>query len=317
MTQKPEHCWVIHDGATGNRKQTIALARAMEWTFEEKIASPSFYARWFAPRILPMIPYSLGDAFAHALDSPPKLVIGCGRQAALATRALKQAGSFAIQILNPHIHSRNWDVVIAPSHDQVRGGNVIHCSGSLHEVNAHSLQQWRAEHSFTGTASPRTLVLIGGPSKMASFNEGMIEVMFSHLEYDLAKHGGSLMICGSRRTPKKIADAIRTRFTDSNFPIWFDESDGMNIYQSALANAERIVLTPDSVNMISEACATQAPVYIAQPERANQRMQIFLGELQRKGRIKKLTRDLESFSPTAFNTMPDVITQLKKLIGAV
>ena len=315
MMERADNCWVIHDGAAGNRKQAVALAEALDWGFDEKVMQPGLLAKWFAPRLPWLTKQAFGESFADAMKNPPKYVIGCGRQAALATRMMKQAGSFAIQILNPQIPSRHWDVVIAPLHDRLQGSNVITCVGSLHDVNPASLEAWHLRASgLQRMSSPCTLVLIGGPSGMASFNEGLIEVMFSHLEYALARQGGSLMICGSRRTPTAFAEKIRQRFSDSNFPVWFDQSDGENIYASALACADRIALTPDSVNMISEACAANVPVYIAQPERATGRMKIFISHLLGIGRIKSLNKDLIAFPVKPLNTMPDVIAQLKPFL---
>lgn len=315
MTNKADQCWVIHDGAAGNRRQAIALAEALGWGFEEQILRPRGLSKWFAPRLLPMIKRPFDDAFSEAMQNPPTYVIGCGRQAALATRLMKQAGCFAIQILNPRLPSHHWDVVIAPTHDLLEGSNVISTTGSLHEVNSISSAQWRNQTSkLNALESPRNLVLIGGPSRMALFNEGLIEVMFSHLEYALATQGGSLIICGSRRTPPHVAEKIRQRFSDSGFAIWFDNNDGDNIYHSALAHADRIILTPDSVNMISEACATELPVFIAQPERATGRMRLFLNYLLKLGRIKPLSKELIPFQAKAFNTMPDVIAQLQQFL---
>ncbi len=316
MIERADNCWVIHDGVAGNRKQAVALAEALGWGFDEKVMQPGLLAKWFAPRLPLFTKQPLGKAFAEAMKNPPKYVIGCGRQAALATRLMKQSGSFAIQILNPTIPSHHWDVVIAPSHDRLEGSNVISCIGSLHDVNPASLQAWHSRASALQTLpSPRTAVLIGGSSRMASFNEGLMEVMFSHLEYALAKQGGSLMICGSRRTPKAFADKIRQRFSDSNFPVWFDDSDGENIYASVVACADRIVLTPDSVNMISEACATNVPVYIAQAERATGRLKVFLDHLLNIGRIKPLSEEMIPFSVSPLNTMPDLIAQLKPFLN--
>ncbi len=315
MTNKVDQCWVIHDGASGNRRQAISLAKALGWRFEEKIIKSSGLSKWFAPRLFPTIKRPFDKTFSEAVQNPPAYAIGCGRQAALATRLLKQEGSFAIQILNPRLPSHHWDLVIAPAHDLVTGSNVISTIGSLHDVTSSSLELWRAQVSaLTSLKCPRTLVLIGGPSRMASFNEGLIEVMFSKLEYELAMHGGSLIICGSRRTPKHVAEKIRDRFTDSNFPVWFDDSDGDNIYHSAIAHADRIVLTPDSVNMISEACATALPVFIAEPERAMGRMKIFLDHLLKIGRVKVLRKEMPPFSITPLNTMPDVLEQLKRFL---
>ena len=315
MTHKVDQCWVIHDGAAGNRRQAIALADALGWGFDEKLSMPGVLSKCFAPRLVPFIKQPYGKAFTEAMQNPPAYVIGCGRQAALATRLLKQAGSFAIQILNPRLPSHHWDVVIAPKHDLLAGSNVISTVGSLHDVNSSSLQRWRTQVStLTSLKTPRTLVLIGGPSRMALFNEGLIEIMFSKLEDELAMHGGSLIICGSRRTPKDIAQKIRGRFSDINFRVWFDESDGENIYHSALAHADQIVLTPDSVNMISEACATELPVFIAEPERALGRMKIFLDHLLKLGRVQAQGKEMLPFSIAPLNTMPDVLEQLKRFL---
>jgi mitochondrial fission protein ELM1 len=312
MMTGTNHCWVIHDGRAGNRRQAIALAQALGWSYEEKIIELGGPAKWFAPGLAFGSKKSLGSDFRN----PPPYVIGCGRQAAFATRLLKCAGSFAIQILDPRLSSHYWDVVIAPTHDKTTGSNVVECLGSLHDINPESLEASRSQTTiFSPSASPRTLVLLGGPSRMASFNEGLVEVMFSHLEYDLAQNGGSLMVCGSRRTPKRLAEKIRQRFSGSGFPVWFDQSDGENFYLQALAYADRIVVTPDSVNMISEACATAAPVFIAQAERASSKMKLFLDDLRKLGRIRKLDRHLNGFLTTPLSTMPDVVDQLQKFMN--
>ena len=44
---------------------------------------------------------------------------------------------------------------------------------------------------------------------------------------------------------------------------WLDAGDGDNPYPGVLAWADRIACTADSVNMLSEACATWAPVFVA------------------------------------------------------
>ena len=76
-----------------------------------------------------------GTSFDALIAKPPALAIGCGRQAALATRLLRARGSQAVQILDPRIDPRHWDLVIAPEHDTLRGDNVIPTLGSLHPVD--------------------------------------------------------------------------------------------------------------------------------------------------------------------------------------
>ena len=74
-----------------------------------------------------------------------------------------------------------------------------------------------------------------------------------------------------------------------------DQSDGSNPYPGALAWADRIIVSPDSVNMISEACATAVPVFVAEPERASGRIQRFIHSLLLKGRVRALASEFESF----------------------
>src|SRR5699024_11471290 len=64
--------------------------------------------------------HAFGADFAAALSAPPALAIGCGRQAALATRLVRDTGARAVQILDPRLDPSHWDLVIAPEHDGLR-----------------------------------------------------------------------------------------------------------------------------------------------------------------------------------------------------
>jgi mitochondrial fission protein ELM1 len=63
----------------------------------------------------------------------------------------------------------------------------------------------------------------------------------------------------SRRTPAAFAASLRDRL--AALPCAFWDGGGTNPYPGLLAWADRIVVTPDSVNMLSEACATGVPVH--------------------------------------------------------
>lgn len=289
----PKPCWVVHDGAAGNRRQAMALAQALALAPQEWVLQPGAVARWLAPRAYWGSRSAFGPQFSQSLtDSPPALVIGCGRIAALATRLARTAGACAVQILDPRLSPRHWDLVIAPAHDHLRGDNVLTPIGSLGPVDADWLQRARQEFSQPGLLpGPRTAVVLGGPTRATRFDRSALEVLLSKLEFWLARDGGSLMICGSRRTPREWAPLLRDRYGDGNHLVWMDEQDGSNPYAGVLAWADRIVVSPDSVNMLSEACATAAPVYVAEPGRATGRVREFIDTLQARGRVQAQTRD--------------------------
>jgi len=290
--------WILHDGHAGNRRQAAALADALALPWREWALRTRAPARWLAPRLLSSAAASFGDDFAAALrHQPPDLAIGCGRQAALATRHARAAGATVVQILDPRIDSRHWDLVIAPEHDGLVGDNVLTLCGSLHPVNAKWLQHARERFPAMGLLpAPRTAVLLGGPTRAVRFDRSAFEVMMAKLEYWLARDGGSLLICGSRRTPQEVRALARARYAADPGLVWLDEADGDNPYAGALAWADRIVVSPDSVNMISEACATAVPVHVAEPGRATGRVRRYLDQLLRRGRIRAQAREPEPFT---------------------
>jgi hypothetical protein len=298
MNSDARATWVLHDGHAGNRRQAAALADALGLAWHECVLRPRLPARWFAPRRLAGAATSFGNDFAVALrERAPALVIGCGRQAALATRFARDGGAKAVQILDPRMDPRHWDLVVAPEHDGLVGENVIALAGSLHPVDAAWLQRARERFPALGLLpGPRTAVLLGGPTRAVRFDRSAFEVMMAKLEYWLAREGGGLMICGSRRTPIEVRALVRQRYGSDRGIAWMDEADGGNPYAGALAWADRIVVSPDSVNMVSEACATSAPVYVAEPGRATGRVRRYLDDLLRRGRIRAQDRVPETYA---------------------
>jgi mitochondrial fission protein ELM1 len=288
-------CWLLHDGAAGNRRQAHALADALGLSAREWTLAGNAAARWAAPRWWPGAGF--GSAFAQALaQSPPQLAIGCGRLAALANRQARAAGARVVQILSPRLAPRHWDLVVAPRHDRLQGDNVISLAGSLNPVDEAWLASARTQWSSLRDApGPRTAVLLGGPTPATPFDAEALQAMCAKLDGRLAQAGGSLLVCGSRRTPRAWAQALRARYGGGPHRLWFDARDGENFYAGALAWADTLVLTPDSVNMLSEACATALPVYVAEPNRATGRVGEFVGDLLARGRVRAQQRELPDF----------------------
>ena len=309
-----DSCWALHDGAAGNRRQALALAQALglatrEWSLQ---ASPP--VRLFAPRQLPGLSPAFGDEFTNALRAnPPSLVIGCGRLAALATREARKAGARAIQILDPRLATTHWDLVIAPEHDALQGDNVIGLLGSLNPVDPAWLASARQQApELASLPQPRTAVLIGGPTRATRFDRGALEVMLAKLQLTLVRDGGSLVICGSGRTPREWAPLLRARYAGDGHCVWMDASDGVNPYAGALAWADRIVASPDSVNMVSEACSTSLPVFVAEPDRATGRVRRFLSVLEAGDRIRAQTGELTPFTAEPLRETARVATQVRE-----
>ncbi len=63
-----------------------------------------------------------------------------------------------------------------------------------------------------------------------------------------------------------------------------------------LACADHVVCTPDSVNMLSEACATAVPVHVFEPACAGGRIGAFLSSLIALDRVRAVDGALAPFA---------------------
>ena len=281
----------VSDGRAGNVRQARALADALAGGkaphLRIETAAPW---RWLAPRRPPGSARGFGEDFLAAMRDPPTIAVGCGRQAALATRLLREAGARAVQILDPRIDPRRWDCVVVPEHDRLRGGNVLRMVGSLNPVDDAWLTAVRADHPRPTSWSDGALtaVLIGGPTSAVPMTISAVTTHLRRLADEASAGGGHLAICTSGRTPREWIAALHTTITKTSASLWTGEHDGPNPYSALLAYAERIVCTPDSVNMLSEACATTARVEWL-PFAAHGRIAVFLTALEARQRARPLS----------------------------
>lgn len=308
----------ISDGHAGNARQAEAVGGALADDVTTFTLEPHLPWRWAAPRRWPGAERAYGDTFAALLDAPPAVAIGCGRQAALATRLLHERGTKAVQILDPRLDPKHWDFVIVPEHDPLRGPNVITTLGSLHPIDDVWLARARSEFAaFAELPRPVNVVLLGGSSRHARFDRMAFEVLASKLEVVLAREGGSVLLTTSRRTPKELRDVLEHRYDDTPGMVWRNSSDGPNPYAGLLAWADRIVCSPDSVNMITEACATRVPVFVFDPGRVRGRPRAFLDTLLDRGRIRAMDARLDAFDVEPLRETTRVASVLRERLGKV
>ncbi|TAN05979.1 MAG: nucleoside-diphosphate sugar epimerase [Rhodanobacteraceae bacterium] len=256
--------WVISDGAAGNERQALALAAALEVPARVLTLPLRAPWAWFAPRPIPGGRLALNARDRAAFEAPwPDLAIGCGRSAGLLTRMLRRLSDgacYSVQILDPRIDPRHWDAVIAPSHDGLAGPNVLTPLGSLNPVDDIWLASGReAFPSFAALPRPRVALLLGGPRRGIEFDAALAARLLATVRGIVA--GGSVLATPSRRTPAAFSAQLRTALADLPGTFW--NAEGPNPYPGLLGWADAIVVTPDSVNMLSEACATGTPVYTA------------------------------------------------------
>ena len=290
----------VSDGRAGNQRQALALAEALSRELgarcEHHTLQPRNPWRAAAPVWLPYAAMGYDRDWLRRLDSDrPALVVGCGRQAALATRIARHRLGVAtrcVQILDPRLGRNAWDVLVLPEHDEFRDEFTLTCRGSLHPIDADWLDAARQRFpEIAALAAPRRALLLGGPTEDCPWTIDQAREWISVLRGWQGQGGGSLLLVASPRTPQAMHAALREAC--ASFALcWLGPDDGDNRYAGVLACADTLLVSPDSANLLSEACATQAAVLLP-PEPAQR------GRLARLHAALVTARRVEWLAPQA------------------
>ncbi len=309
----------ISDGATGNRRQAEALVAALGLSAPHVAVELSAPWSWLAPRLGWKFERSLPPDTLVAIEAAaPELVIGCGRRAAAVTAWLRAArGCRAIQILDPRMDTRHWDLVIAPLHDRISGANVLNTLGSLHAITPRLLAEAALRHAdLTRLPAPRTALLLGGPLRGFRMDATYLDALFDLLEARRPGHTGALMVTTSRRTPPTLRAHIEARASRWPNRVWHPGGEDDNPYHGFLAHADEIVVTPDSVNMQSEACAIGLPVYTHAPVALPGKLGLFHAELVTRGHVRPLKASVPTdWRPVALREMSALVAAVRQRLG--
>lgn len=302
MAEKPQiSCWIITEGIAGTENQCIGVAEAMGISPLVKRIKLRFPWKQLSPWLM------CGHDKALAPDSDPiaapypDLVIASGRKSIGVAAHIKRASqgkTFVVQIQDPRIDPKNFDLVVVPQHDPTRGDNVLVTKAGLHRVTAQKLAAAKEqfEKQLARIPHPRVAVLIGGTSKahtMTPENAKLLAVQLLHLA---ESPNIGLLVTASRRTGEENAKLLRDTLQGPAIHFW--DGTGDNPYFGFLALADYIIVTEDSVSMTSEALSTGKPVYIAALEGGAKRLDMFHKILQEQGYTRPFTGLLEKWSYT-------------------
>src|SRR5438105_4503120 len=256
--------WVLHDGKAGMRSQALGLAEATGFPFIEKrlsVRRPWAWVPapgWVAPR------RAVSDAGVALAPPWPDLVIGCGRHAAMPALAIRRASggrSFAAQIQDPRVGHDEFDLLFVPEHDRLRGPRIHVTRGAIHRVTpARLAAELRRFPALAGLPRPILGVLIGGSNRSYRLSRDRLATIADSVAGILRTGGGSAVVTPSRRTGAEGVALLRQRLAGLPAEIW--DGVGDNPYYAYLAAADALLVTADSVSMISEAAATGKPVHI-------------------------------------------------------
>lgn len=290
-------CWVVTEGMAGTENQCLGVAEALGLVPEVKRIKLRTPWKQLTPylRIANRLALSPeGDLLAPPW---PDIVLASGRKSVAASLAIKKASggkTFTVQIQDPRCNPALFDLVIVPQHDPTRGDNVIVTTGALHRVTPEKLATEKQKFpALNDLPRPRVAVLIGGTSKSHTLTPTIMGDVAELLENLAREHNAGLMVTASRRTGIDNEAILRARLSGVAASTW--DGAGDNPYFAYLAQADYIVVTADSVSMVSEAVSTGKPVYIVDLEGGARRFDRFHRLLQEQGYTRPFAGKLEKW----------------------
>jgi hypothetical protein len=134
-------------------------------------------------------------------------------------------------------------------------------------MQAVTLQRLRAEAGrwaghFDHLPRPWVAVIVGGNSGPYTLGRKAARRLAAQATALANERGGALLVTTSARTsPAAIQELVRRIQAPMHFYHW-QQNDLNNPYYAFLGLADELIVTADSISMLSEACATRKPVHM-------------------------------------------------------
>ena len=305
---------LLTEGMHGMISQVEGLAKALDLDFiHEKIELNSFW-KFFPPRLTPIKDF----VFKNKINNDFNVVISCGRKSVIPSIYLKN--KFKNKIMNIHIQDpkvslSNFDYIVVPEHDDVKGKNVLTSKGAIHYLTNAELNE-NENYLKPRLDKKKKIVtfIIGGPTKYYSYDEKVINEIFFKIKDNFLNDNYQAIIIPSMRTPKNIIKKAQEYFTQGQVVI---DSVDKKAYLSALKLADHIIVTCDSTSMISEAAITGKPIYVAQIPtiKKNKRFENFFKLFESLKIIKNLDTVVDSWSYLKLDEANEISKYLKNKLN--
>jgi hypothetical protein len=306
---------LLTEGMHGMISQVEGMAKALGAEYSHKIVRLSFPWILIPPKFTPISEIVLKDRNYITEEETPDLIISCGRKSVIPSILLKRKNPkiFTIHIQDPKVSLKNFDAIVAPEHDDLKGDNIYSSKGAIHYITEIEINKAR-QYLVDKIKSEKIVSLIlGGPNKYYSFNSDQIINIFNQIKSIFISEGYKVIIIPSMRTPKETIDLAIKEMGSHGY---VENKVDKQAYLSAYALANYVIVTCDSTSMISEAATSGKPIFVAQmkAKKNNYRFKRFFKLFKQMGITKDLGEKVETWTYNKHNEAQRIALELKNKI---
>ena len=290
---------LLTEGMHGMISQVEGLAKALDLNFIHQKVELNHFWRFLPPKITPIKQFILKEK----IESNAKVVISCGRKSVIPSMILKKKYKekiFTIHIQDPKVGLNNFDLIIVPEHDNLRGENVISSKGAIHYITEVEIEKSKPYLTNKITSNKIVTLILGGPNKYYDFSVEELTKVFNEIKSKFISLEYQVVVVPSMRTPKTIIDLAAKEFVGHGYVV---QNIDRNAYLSSLGLAKNIIVTCDSTSMISEAATSGKPIFIAhmKTKKNNYRFKKFFQLFREMGITRNLGEKIEDWNYNYFN----------------
>lgn len=272
--QKTPVIWTIQSTKKGESVQITTLAQKLGFPYIEKRIA---YHSWNKFIGFLRLSSSAGVDFSKSspIEPPwPDLIISASLKNEPISNWIKKAskGKSKLVYLGRTWKSYvNYDLIITtPQYQLNKRPNVIENKipiSTSYSVSNEQICIWKEKEYINNFPKPNILVSLGGESGPVLFGSHSALSLAAQIKSLYTQTGGSIFITTSPRTNPKVGKILVDQLTEYNIPnysYFYNKNDStlQNPYYTMLNIADYVVVTSDSISLMSEALIAGKPLFL-------------------------------------------------------
>ena len=237
------------------------------------------------------------ESYSAAINEYADVIVSCGSSLFGMNKILK-VENYArnITVLDPgRLFRKGFDVIVVPRHDrdgkkekQKKKTTYVVTDLAPNLIDPESIKKWAIDKG----SRPCVGLLFGGDNPLYSFSKELTLSVAEQIIKASSAIGGCYYATTSRRTPEQSDEILRKSLAGGpeciGFVAGITDKDGYTV-EKILATSDVMVVSGESISMVSEAVASGKPVIVFMPEKKTAKItkyEMFVRVLDEKGYIR-------------------------------